>query len=121
MFDNAKDREGKVRMEVNGNYAEKKTNLTFLGRSCGIFLGGDGCQVRSICQAYYFQSSTHQTMFSFSGRVQEWKTQNCVQELLQYGRLQQGVADQQAPHNFRNANNVDACYDISLNILMIIK
>ena len=54
-------------------------------------------------------------MNSFSGRVQEWKIQDRVQELLQHGRLQQGVANERTQRIFSRSNNFDA-YDIALNL-----
>ena len=67
VFDNVDDRERKVKKEEAKN-AEKKTNLTFLGRSCGKFLGADGCQVCAI-------SKEEKLLLSFTwrvpGRVQE--------------------------------------------------
>ena len=56
-----------------------------------------------------------QTMLPFSGRVQEWKIQDRVQELLQYGRLQQGVANEKTQRIFSRSNNFDA-YDFSLHL-----
>ena len=53
VFDNGseRDRKDKIEEAYNASDGEKKSNLTFLGRSCGIFLGGDGCQVRATYNA----------------------------------------------------------------------
>jgi len=58
VFDNGSARKDKID-DANASDGEKKTNLTFLGRSCGILLGGDGCQVgskngksKTVCRSY---------------------------------------------------------------------
>ena len=166
MFDNGSARKDKID-DANASDGEKKTNLTFLGRSCGILLGGDGCQVHTIYSTFQKSASNiyvnsapsvapvtwteprcnrkretqnlgtnflsdpafnaktvknqgsnfdilNQMVLSFSGRVQEWKIKNRVQELLQYECLQQELADQQTTRIFSRSNYFDAS-DIPLD------
>ena len=141
MFDNVDDRERKVKME-EANNAEKKTNLTFLGRSCGKFLGADGCQVCAISKeeklllllvGYKRTKMNHPPLHLHDlelgqsvkriafipGWIQKWKIQDRVYELLQHGRLQQDVAFARTPPTLSRTSHCGA-FDFQLNSLLIV-